>query len=264
MSTAVRYPLARSANVEATDLDPTARQHRPGEPVSLGVAVDEGVFANLFDQDGLSPVQRMGALVKYAVWLAGRRSELLAVRDQLAGRDLSCTCPLNDPACHRNVLLDVANPPARPLSAGGRAMAMTVRRPWASLLLVPGEHGGKTVENRTWATDYRGPVLIYAGTLVDNAGLQAAQRAGLDADWHESRRGWLGAAVLTDVHRASWNCCRPWGQKPHGPNRLPIFHWLFDHPGRLASATWARGERHERRGFKGLRGMSWSALMHDT
>ena len=117
----------------------------------------------------------------------------------LAGRDLACTCALDDPACHRNVLLDVANPPASAFAADGRAMALTVRRPWASLLLVPESLGGKTIENRTWATDYRGPVLIYGGTRIDKIGISAARRAGLDADWHTQQQGWLGAAVLVDV-----------------------------------------------------------------
>jgi hypothetical protein len=265
MSAVLSYRLpARWANVEVTDLDPCGRQHRAGAAPRCGVAVDEGIFANPFDTEALLPTQRMGALIKYAVRLAGRRAELLAVRDQLAGRDVSCTCALDDPACHRNVLLDVANPPARPFDAGGRTMAVTVRRPWASLLLVPAEHGGKNVENRTWATDYRGPVMIYAGARVDHAGLRAAQRAGFDVDWHQTRRGWLGAAVLTDVHRASGRCCRPWGQRQPGGNaraRPTIHHWVFEHPHRLAAATWAQGEKHERRGFEGMRAMSWAVLM---
>lgn len=33
------------------------------------------------------------------------------VREQLAGRVLACTCPLDQP-CHADVLLDVANAPA--------------------------------------------------------------------------------------------------------------------------------------------------------
>ena len=37
--------------------------------------------------------------------------------------------------------------------------AISVRQPWAYLIL----QRGKNVENRTWSTDYRGPLLIHAG-----------------------------------------------------------------------------------------------------
>lgn len=37
--------------------------------------------------------------------------------------------------------------------------ALSIRQPWATLIA----HGFKDVENRTWSTDYRGPILIHAG-----------------------------------------------------------------------------------------------------
>ena len=37
---------------------------------------------------------------------------------------------------------------------------LTVRQPWAWAIA----EGYKTVENRTWSTSYRGPILIHAGT----------------------------------------------------------------------------------------------------
>lgn len=36
---------------------------------------------------------------------------------------------------------------------------LTVKQPWAHLII----HGAKNVENRTWKTDYRGPIAIHAG-----------------------------------------------------------------------------------------------------
>ena len=39
-----------------------------------------------------------------------------------------------------------------------KMMALSVRQPWASLII----EGLKVVENRTWATRYRGPLLIHA------------------------------------------------------------------------------------------------------
>jgi hypothetical protein len=35
---------------------------------------------------------------------------------------------------------------------------LSVRQPWAWLLI----HGGKDIENRSWGTDYRGPLAIHA------------------------------------------------------------------------------------------------------
>lgn len=37
--------------------------------------------------------------------------------------------------------------------------ALSIRQPWAWAIL----HAGKRIENRTWATRYRGPILIHAG-----------------------------------------------------------------------------------------------------
>lgn len=251
------FVLGRSARwdpVELTDLDPQPRTQRRGHDAPRGAASVSAPepFANPFESESGDPLTRLGGLVKFGVWLA-RRSDLLTDVRGLAGRDLACTCALDDPACHRNVLLDVANPPTSPFAADGRAMALTLRRPWASLLLVPEELGGKMIENRTWATDYRGPILIYGGTRIDTIGISAAQRAGLDAAWHTHQQGWLGAAVLADVHRTRHNCCPPWGQ-PQVRRDQPVYHWVFAHPHRLAERTWGRG-------FVGLRPTSWSVLV---
>ncbi len=200
-------------------------------------------------------VTRLGALTNYAVWIAGRQEQLAAIGN-LTGRDLSCRCPIDDEACHRNVLLDLANPPQTPYVSGGRAMALTLRRPWASLLLTPHALGGKNIENRTWTTDYRGPVLIFAGTRIDAAADSYIEAAGLDAVWHTKQQGWLGAAVLTDVHRAQGHCCAPWGEPQRRPDR-PIYHWVFTHPHRLAAPTWGRG-------FVGLQPRSWSVLVRPS
>jgi hypothetical protein len=41
--------------------------------------------------------------------------------------------------------------------------AISIRQPWAWLIV----HGHKDVENRKWATAYRGPILIHAGRTPD-------------------------------------------------------------------------------------------------
>ena len=232
---------------------PQPRVQRAGLPVPRGaVSVAAGTaFANTYDTPALSDEQRLGATVRYAVSLAGQPDRLADIA-ALRGRDLSCTCALGDPGCHRGVVLDLANPPNSLYAATGHAMGITLRRPWASLLLVPERLGGKTIENRTWSTDYRGPVLIYGGTRIDDAGVKAASNAGMNAGWHTSQQGWLGAAVLVDVHR-SRGCCRPWGQPEVRPD-VAVYHWVFTHPQRLADRTWGRG-------FVGLRPTPWSVLV---
>jgi hypothetical protein len=235
------------------DIGPQPRMQRAGAPSPRGaVLVSAGTpFANPFDKPAMSDGQRIGAMIKYAITVAGQPDRLAEI-SAISGRDLACTCPLGDPGCHRDVLLDLANPPRNPYASGGRAMGLTLRRPWASLLLVPETLSGKTIENRTWSTDYRGPVLIYGGTRVDNAGIAAAERVGLDAHWHTNQQGWLGAAALVDVHRAR-GCCRPWGQS-RGRDDVAVYHWVFAHPHRLSRRTWGRG-------FVGMRPTSWSVLV---
>jgi hypothetical protein len=44
--------------------------------------------------------------------------------------------------------------------------ALSVRQPWAWAIL----HAGKFVENRTWATAYRGPLLLHASNRYDMDG----------------------------------------------------------------------------------------------
>lgn len=46
---------------------------------------------------------------------------------------------------------------------------LTVRQPWAELLVT----GVKDIENRTWRSAYRGPLLIHAAQTVDAGSLEA-------------------------------------------------------------------------------------------
>ena len=40
---------------------------------------------------------------------------------------------------------------------------ISVRQPWAWAITVPPAKVRKTIENRNWSTNYRGPILIHAG-----------------------------------------------------------------------------------------------------
>ena len=44
--------------------------------------------------------------------------------------------------------------------------ALSIRQPWASMIV----YGFKPVENRSWRSHYRGPLLIHAGKKYDHEG----------------------------------------------------------------------------------------------
>jgi patatin-like phospholipase/ASCH domain-containing protein len=50
--------------------------------------------------------------------------------------------------------------------------SLSIRQPWASLII----SGVKDVENRTWPTRYRGPVLIHASLRVDDTSSEDIER----------------------------------------------------------------------------------------
>jgi hypothetical protein len=58
------------------------------------------------------------------------------------------------------------------------ARALTVRQPYAWAIV----HAGKTPENRSWDTKYRGRLYIHAGLTVDREVLAEAQAEGDNPD----------------------------------------------------------------------------------
>jgi hypothetical protein len=69
-----------------------ARPHKWGNPFKVG-------------EHGIRTAE--DAVRLYRQWLPG--TPLRGQVSELAGRDLMCFCPLNQP-CHADVLLDLANP----------------------------------------------------------------------------------------------------------------------------------------------------------
>ena len=90
MASSTLRRAARWAEVQLTDLDPrpVVESARTGAQHAASVAAGTP-FANPFDRGG-NPIQRMGAVSEYAVWLAGRQDVLTAIAEDLAGRDLAC------------------------------------------------------------------------------------------------------------------------------------------------------------------------------
>ncbi len=123
--------------------------------------------------------------------------------------------------------------------------ALAIKQPWASLIV----SGTKRIENRTWPTRYRGPVLIHASKKKDDDELRAwlcfkktrsfptTGQTGLT--WGQCPAGGIiGIADLIDCLTTSDD---PWFTGPYGfllANVRPLpFHpcrgalGLFDVPG---------------------------------
>lgn len=106
----------------------------------------------------------------------------------------------------------------------GTHKALTVKQPWAWAIVA----GGKDVENRSWATKYRGPVLIHAGKAADADALTCpAMRRALGERGPALPAGFVvGQAVLVGCHHADWcweesGHCSPWAMEDS-------FHWQLD------------------------------------
>ena len=95
---------------------------------------------------------------------------------------------------------------------------LSVRQPWASLIV----DGTKTIENRSWQTHYRGPLLIHASQTVDR---DACREFGLDAD-SLPRGVILGVVTVADCKPPDEPCRSRWADKG-------AYHWLLTNPRRL-------------------------------
>lgn len=124
--------------------------------------------------------------------------------------------------------------------------AITLKQPWAHAIFdlkqvadTAGVFGPKNIENRTWKTDYRGPLAIVAGLDFDPAG---AAKTRIHADRLGVEYGCIvGVVDLVDVHDHLEGGCDPHGAcKPvtsdggwaeFRPSGLrTIFHWVLENP----------------------------------
>ena len=121
--------------------------------------------------------------------------------------------------------------------------ALTLQAPWGWAII----HAGKDVENRTWATRYRGGIWAHTGKTEDARGLElpaikeafAAAPELIQGHWF--LRGYvLGTVDVVEVHHAD-ECRRPdgslcsvWAE----PNR---YHWVLRNPRHFACPFPERG-----------------------
>jgi hypothetical protein len=82
---------------------------------------------------------------------------------------------------------------------------LSIRQPFAWLVVA----GYKDVENRSWFTNYRGPLLIHAGLKVDYYGYDMADDLGIDVPEELDIGGIVGMVNLIDIAERSesrwWN-----------------------------------------------------------
>jgi len=75
---------------------------------------------------------------------------------------------------------------------------ISIKQPWATLIA----HGIKDMENRSWSTRYRGPVLIHASLKVDCSIADVRRSLGIELpDLPTSIGGIVGVTNIVDCVR---------------------------------------------------------------
>jgi len=104
--------------------------------------------------------------------------------------------------------------------------ALSIRQPWAWLIAA----GVKTVENRTWATSYRGPLLIHAGQSLamspdDLTRMRKAMAGvGVIMPAQFDRGGIVGVVDVVDI---ATECADPADADWHEPG---CYAWILRNP----------------------------------
>ncbi|MBO3751112.1 ASCH domain-containing protein [Streptosporangiaceae bacterium NEAU-GS5] len=111
--------------------------------------------------------------------------------------------------------------------------ALSIRQPWAELIL----QGRKTIELRTWETDYRGSFWLHAGKAVD---------LDLDRSFGTSdppRGAFVGRTTLVDISPIDAQRWERWrGQHLDSGHYQPgLFAWHLSSAERLRQPVPAPG-----------------------
>ena len=84
---------------------------------------------------------------------------------------------------------------------------LSIKQPWASLIV----HGLKDIENRTWPTRYRGPLIIHASQRADDiSATDIERRFGAHLPCELPLGGIVGVTEIVD-------CVRPHPSKWYAP-----------------------------------------------
>ncbi|RWA62928.1 ASCH domain-containing protein [Mesorhizobium sp.] len=113
-------------------------------------------------------------------------------------------------------------------------VALSIKQPWAELILL----GRKTIEVRSWPTDFRGPLALHTGKKPDLEAL--LKYPDINATY---LGGFVGVTELVNVEvfsHASWSRLRTEHLVP-GPMPGEVFGWRFRHVRRLKRPIDANG-----------------------
>ncbi len=112
---------------------------------------------------------------------------------------------------------------------------ISIRQPWASLIITGGtdvQTGGtvlKDIENRTWRTLYRGPMLVHASQRRDEiTDAEIEKRFGVKLGGEQPLGGVVGIVNIIDCVRSSgsvWHAPGCWGFRLANPRPLPFIRW---------------------------------------
>lgn len=109
-----------------------------------------------------------------------------------------------------------------PPGGAGVLKALTVRQPWANAII----WAGKTVENRSWRTSYRGRLYIHAGQRLEPDHV-------LPVGVPVPRGAIIGTVEVTGCHRCDGSCSA-WAE-------ADWCHWVLADPVALAEPVPCRG-----------------------
>jgi hypothetical protein len=101
--------------------------------------------------------------------------------------------------------------------------ALSLRQPWAWLVV----NGYKDIENRSWRTNHRGPLLIHASSNLTEFSETAAM---VETKYHirvpenveaGSIVGVVDVVDCVKTHASKWKFRNQWGWVLENPRRLP-------------------------------------------
>ncbi|WP_063614164.1 ASCH domain-containing protein [Bradyrhizobium sp. Cp5.3] len=102
---------------------------------------------------------------------------------------------------------------------------ISIRQPWAALIV----HGLKDIENRTWATGYRGPVLVHASQRPDDITPEEIERRfGVRLTSERKLGGVVGITEIVDCvrpHASRWYAPGCYGFVLANSRPLPFVAW---------------------------------------
>ncbi|MEX3954171.1 ASCH domain-containing protein [Paraburkholderia sp. EG287B] len=124
--------------------------------------------------------------------------------------------------------------PSHPLTPEFAQLALSVRQPWAELIL----SGRKSMEIRTWSTEYRGPVWLHTGQKRDPA---LEQQFGIEVPFVG---GFIGQIYIASVIRLDLDRWTRWRERHlvDGPMPTDAYGWVLRDPLRFARPIRAPGE----------------------